>query len=71
MKKILLILFVFLFVIILKAQKVFSVDYVNQADVKVFVEDYESRADLVVFKVDFQSQSGKNDGNCVFGCRRA
>ena len=44
MKKILLILIVFLFVIILKAQKVFSVDYINQADVKVFVEDYESRA---------------------------
>jgi hypothetical protein len=32
------------------AQKVYSVDYPNQADVKVFVVKYENQADLNVFK---------------------
>ena len=56
----------FISVIEINAQKVFSVEYSNQADVKVFVVDYESRSDLCVFKVDYSSQAGKNDGNWFF-----
>ena len=48
------------------AQKVFSVNYANQADVKVFVVDYENQADLKVFKVKFENQAGKNDGKWFF-----
>ena len=51
---------------ITKAQKVFSVEYASQADVKVFVADYQSRADLSVFKVDYESRVGENDGNWFF-----
>ena len=50
----------------LHAQKVYSVDYSSQADVKVFVADYESRADLIVYKVNYSSQAGTNDGNWFF-----
>ena len=32
------------------AQKLFSVDFESQADLKVYVVDYESRADLLVFR---------------------
>ena len=32
------------------AQKLFSVDYESQSDLKVFVVNYESQADLKVFK---------------------
>ena len=39
------------------AQKIFSVDYASQADVKVFVTKYSSQADLLVFKVDYPSQA--------------
>ena len=49
-----------------KAQKVFSVDYESQADVKVFVVDYESQADLLVYKVSYESQAGNNDGKWFF-----
>lgn len=48
------------------AQKVFSVDYQCQADVKVFVVKYESQADLKVYKVDYQSQADGNDGKWFF-----
>ena len=48
------------------AQKVYSVDYEKQADVKVFVSIYESQADLIVCKVDYVSQSSNNDGNWFF-----
>jgi hypothetical protein len=41
----------------LSAQKVFSVDYSSQADLKVFVVKYESQADLNVYKVKYQSFS--------------
>ena len=44
------------------AQKVFSVEYSNQADVKVFVVDYANQADLHVYKVGYANQTGKNDG---------
>ena len=37
----------------MQAQKIFSVQYESQADVKVFVVDYESQADLLVYKVDY------------------
>ncbi len=47
-------------------QKVFSVEYESQSDVKVFVVDYESQADLLVYKVDYSSQAGKNDGKWFF-----
>ena len=40
------------------AQKIFTVDYESQADVKVFVVKYESQADLKVFKVKYESQAG-------------
>jgi hypothetical protein len=41
------------------AQKVFSVEYPNQADVKVFVVKYESQSDLKVFKVEYENQAKK------------
>ena len=66
MEKIILITFLLFNFIEFKAQKVYSVDYASQADVKVFVVDYESQADLKVYKVDYSSQAGKNDGNWYF-----
>lgn len=47
------------------AQKVFSVDYANQAEVKVFVVRYENQADLKVFRVKYENQAGQNDGNGI------
>ena len=47
------------------SQKIFSVDYSSQADIKVFVTDYESQADLKVFKLDYQSQAKGNKGLCI------
>ena len=41
------------------AQKVFSVQYENQADVKVYVVKYENQADLKVFKVKYENQAGR------------
>ena len=38
------------------AQKVYSVDYENKADVNVFVVQYENQADLKVFKVKYNNQ---------------
>lgn len=32
-----------------RAQKIFSVDYASQADIKIYVADYESKSDLSVF----------------------
>ena len=66
MRIVFIILLSLLFVIKTKAQKVFSVEYASQADVKVFVADYESRADLVVYKVDYESRAGKNDAKWFF-----
>ena len=53
-----ILLFLLLFPVLTQAQKVFSVDYASQADVKVFVVDYESQADLKIFFVDYESQAG-------------
>jgi hypothetical protein len=50
----------------MNAQKVFSVDYENQADVKVFVVNYENQADLKVYKVKYENQAGDNDGKWFF-----
>lgn len=44
------------------AQKVHSVDYENQVEVKVLVVKYENQADLKVFKVKYNNQAGQNDG---------
>lgn len=49
-----------------QAQKVYSVDYPSQADVKVFVVRYPSQADLMVYKVKYESQAGRNDGRWFF-----
>ena len=66
MKKILF-LFILLFsVFISKSQKVYSVDYSHQADVKVFIVDYSHQADLLVYKVDYSHQAGKNNGKWYF-----
>ncbi|MDC0571063.1 DUF6150 family protein, partial [Flavobacteriaceae bacterium] len=48
------------------AQKIFSVDYASQADIKVFVVDYQSQADLCVYKVDYESQTKGNQGLWYF-----
>ena len=51
---------------ICKAQKVFSVNYENQSDVKVFVVNYENQADLLVYKVKYENQAGQNNGKWFF-----
>ncbi len=38
-------------VISLNAQKIYSTDHINQADLKVFVVEHENLADLKVYKV--------------------
>lgn len=48
------------------AQKIYSVNYENQADVKVFVVDYPNQADLKVYKVAYQNQVSKNNGLWFF-----
>lgn len=45
------------------AQKVYSVKYENQADVKVFVVKYENQADLKVYKVKYENQAVKTTAN--------
>ena len=59
MKNYLYLFLIFFSSLNLHAQKVYSVDYSSQADVKVFVADYESRADLIVYKVDYASRAEK------------
>ena len=50
------------FPFVLMGQKIYSVDYSSQADIKVFVVKYESECDLKVYKVDYSSQAKGNDG---------
>ena len=50
----------------LLAQKMYSVDYENQADVSVFVVEYANQADLKVFKVDYSNQAEGNNGLWFF-----
>ena len=52
-KKIGLLIIIIMACSVSNAQKIFSVDYESQADIKVFVVDYESQADLKVFKVKY------------------
>ena len=66
MKKILFLTLCLMISSITKAQKVFSVEYASQADIKIYVADYESKSDLSVFKVDYESRAGNNDGNWFF-----
>src|SRR5690554_7081866 len=66
MKLLLSLFLVFCFGLSCSAQKVFSVQYANQADVKVFVVDYENQADLKVYKVNYANQAGKNNGKWFF-----
>jgi len=40
------------------SQKVFSVNYGSQAEVRVFVTDYESQADLKIYFAPYESQAG-------------
>lgn len=48
------------------SQKMYSVDYSNQSDLKVYVVKYENQADLKVYKVKYANQAGKNDGKWFF-----
>jgi hypothetical protein len=48
----------FVFSLSANAQKIFSVPYGSQADVKVFVVKYEGQADLKIFFVNHPSQAG-------------
>lgn len=57
---------ILLFNIPVKAQKVYTVEYENQADVKVFVVEYANNADLKVYKVEYSNQTGNNDGKWFF-----
>ncbi len=66
MKKILIIITLLLVLGSAQAQKVYSVKYESQADVKIFVVKYESQADLKVYKVKYESQAGDNDGKWFF-----
>ena len=65
MKYILIIAFVFVSSFA-NAQKVFSTQYSNQAEIKVFVVKYENQADLKVFKVKYENQVGENNGKWFF-----
>ena len=46
-----------IFTVKVSAQKVFSVEYQNQADVKVFVVDYENQADKKIYFVKYANQA--------------
>ena len=59
MKHILIILF--LIPLTSYSQKVYSVDYSNQSDVKVFVVEYENQCDLKIFFVKYKNQAGWKD----------
>ena len=63
--KIKLLFFLFL-PLLATSQKIFSVEYSSQADLKVYVVDYKSQADLNVFKVEYYSQSTGNKGLWYF-----
>ena len=58
--------FIFSFSIAAKAQKMFSTQYANQADLNVFVVKYQNQADLKVFKVNYQNQAQGNSGLWIF-----
>jgi hypothetical protein len=67
MKKTFIFLLLFFFAALFaQAQKVYSVQYESQADIKVFVVKYESQADLLVYKVPYESQAQGNEGLWFF-----
>ena len=62
-------LFSFLLFIIISTsfgQKVYSVEYINQADIKVFVVEYANQADLKVYIVKYANQAKDNEGKWFF-----
>ena len=48
------------------SQKMYSVGYANQSDLKAFVVEYENQCDLKVFKVDYPNQANGNKGHWYF-----
>ena len=50
----------------LHGQKVYSVQYKSEADVKVFVVEYKSEADLIVYKCEYKSEAVENRGLWCF-----
>jgi len=64
--RIIIMLVFFSLAVAVAAQKVYSVEYPNQADVKVYVVKYENQADLKVYKVEYANQAGENDGKWFF-----
>ena len=48
------------------SQKMYSIKYKSQADVKLFVVEYESQADLNVFKEKYKSNAKGNEGLWYF-----
>ena len=62
MKKLLFLPLILLSSLFCYSQKVHSVAYANQAEVKIHVVGYENQADLKVFKVAYGNQAEGNDG---------
>jgi hypothetical protein len=62
----LLVFFLFFLPNIAFSQKVFSVDYANQSDLKVYVVEYENQCDLKVHKVKYSNQVDGNKGLWYF-----
>jgi len=62
--------FVFIFLTLIPtlsySQKVHSVNYSNQSDLKVYVVKYENQCDLKVFKVKYSNQVNGNQGLWFF-----
>ncbi len=67
MKPLVLVIALLLSFVITKAQKVYSVDYENQADIKVYVVLYENQADLLVYKVKYdENQAGWRNNSKMY-----
>ena len=43
------------------SQKVYSVEYVHQADIAVYVVKYEHQSDLKIYFVEYSHQAGWRD----------
>ena len=64
--KLILLIILFISSFFCYSQKIYSVNYSNQADVKVFVVKYINQADLNVFKVQYANQANENKGLWYF-----
>ena len=64
MKNILILALFFPFITL--SQKIHTVNYASQADLKVYVVNYASQADIKVYKVDYASQVTRNEGRWHF-----